>query len=48
MKIIYRISDTGYNKVKPDYINNEKTTGGLYNNCSNISFGQLKNINEVE
>ena len=24
MKIIYRISDTGYNKVKPDYINNEK------------------------
>ncbi len=23
MKVIYRISDTGYNKVKPDYINNE-------------------------
>jgi hypothetical protein len=23
MKIIYRISDTGYSKVKPDYINNE-------------------------
>ena len=23
MKIIYRISDTGYNKVKPTYINNE-------------------------
>jgi hypothetical protein len=23
MKIIYRISDTGYNKVKPEYINNE-------------------------
>lgn len=23
MKIIYRISDTGYNKVKPKYINNE-------------------------
>lgn len=23
MKIIYRVSDTGYNKVKPDYINNE-------------------------
>ena len=23
MKIIYRISDTGYNKIKPDYINNE-------------------------
>jgi hypothetical protein len=24
MKIIYRISDTGYNKIKPDYIDNEK------------------------
>jgi hypothetical protein len=24
MKVIYRISDNGYNKVKPDYINNEK------------------------
>jgi hypothetical protein len=24
MKIIYRISDAGYNKIKPDYINNEK------------------------
>jgi hypothetical protein len=23
MKIIYRISDTGYNKIKPSYINNE-------------------------
>lgn len=23
MKIIYRISDTGYKKIKPDYINNE-------------------------
>ena len=24
MRIIYRISDAGYNKVKPDYIDNEK------------------------
>jgi hypothetical protein len=24
MKIIYRISDAGYNKIKPDYINNER------------------------
>ena len=24
MKVIYRISDAGYNKVKPDYIDNEK------------------------
>jgi hypothetical protein len=23
MRIIYRISDSGYNKIKPDYINNE-------------------------
>lgn len=23
MKIIYRISDAGYNKIKPGYINNE-------------------------
>ena len=27
MKIIYRISDTGYNKVKPYYINNETCLG---------------------
>jgi hypothetical protein len=24
MKIIYRISDTGYNKIKPNYIGNEQ------------------------
>lgn len=24
MKIIYRISDTGYNKIKPDYVGNEQ------------------------
>ena len=24
MKIIYRVSDTGYNKVKPKYIDNQK------------------------
>jgi len=24
MNIIYRIPDAGYNKVKPDYINNER------------------------
>lgn len=24
MKIVYRISDAGYNKIKPDYISNEK------------------------
>jgi hypothetical protein len=31
MKIIYRISDAGYNKVKPDYIDNERC---LKNFCS--------------
>jgi hypothetical protein len=31
MKIIYRISDAGYNKIKPDYINNQKC---LQNFCN--------------
>ena len=31
MKIIYRISDVGYNKVKPDYINNENCLRNFYN-----------------
>ena len=30
MKIIYRIADTGYNKVKPNYINNEKCLSNFY------------------
>jgi hypothetical protein len=34
MKIIYRISDTGYNKVKPNYIDNEKC---LSNFCKAFS-----------
>ncbi len=37
MKIFYRISDIGYNKVKPDYINNEKClknfTSVFVDNC---------------
>jgi len=37
MKIIYRISDTGYNKVKPSYINNE--------NCLNNA---VKIFNDAE
>ena len=37
MKIIYRISDTGYNKVKPDYINNENC---LKNFC-NVFFDYI-------
>ena len=31
MKIIYRISDAGYNKVKPDYIDNEKCLANAVN-----------------
>ena len=31
MKIIYRISDAGYNKIKPDYINNEKCLANAVN-----------------
>lgn len=31
MKIIYRISDAGYNKVKPDCINNENCLKNFYN-----------------
>lgn len=35
MKLIYRISDIGYNKVKPDYINNE----ACLKNASNVFIG---------
>ena len=31
MKIIYRISDAGYKKIKPDYINNENCLKNFYN-----------------
>jgi hypothetical protein len=40
MKIIYRISDAGYNKVKPDYINNENC---LRNFCS-VFFDHINDI----
>jgi hypothetical protein len=40
MKIIYRISDNGYNKVKPDYINNENC---LKNFCK-VFHNQLDDI----
>jgi len=40
MKIIYRISDAGYNKVKPDYINNETC---LKNFC-NVFFNHIHDI----
>ncbi len=36
MKVIYRISDSGYNKVKPDYINNEACLANavkVFNDC---------------
>lgn len=35
MKIIYRISDAGYNKVKPDYVNNETCLKNFVNVFSN-------------
>jgi len=40
MKIIYRISDAGYSKVKPDYINNENC---LKNFC-NVFFDYIYDI----
>lgn len=43
MKIIYRISDAGYNKIKPDYIDNEKC---LKNFC-NVFFDYIHNIHII-
>jgi hypothetical protein len=43
MKIIYRISDIGYSKIKPDYINNENC---LRNFC-NIFFEHISDINII-
>ena len=43
MKIIYRISDSGYNKVKPDYINNEAC---LKNFC-NMFFDHIYDIHII-
>jgi len=43
MKIIYRISDSGYNKVKPDYINNEKC---LQNFC-NVFYDHIYDIHII-
>jgi len=43
MKIIYRISDAGYNKVKPDYINNETC---LKNFC-NVFFDYIYDIHII-
>jgi hypothetical protein len=43
MKIIYRISDKGYNKLKPNYINNESC---LKNFCS-VFFNYKDNIHII-
>jgi hypothetical protein len=43
MKIIYRISDAGYNKVKPDYIDNEKC---LKNFC-NVFYDHIYDIHII-
>jgi len=53
MKIIYRISDAGYNKIKPDYINNEKCLRNfvsifrnniniIADNCSETTIDMIK------
>lgn len=43
MKIIYRISDAGYSKVKPEYVSNENC---LKNFC-NIFFDYIHDINII-
>ena len=43
LKIIYRISDTGYKKEKPDYINNESC---LRNFC-NIFYEYINDIHVI-
>ncbi len=43
MKIIYRISDAGYNKIKPTYINNESC---LKNFC-NVFFDHIYDIHVI-
>jgi len=43
MKIIYRISDAGYNKIKPEYINNELC---LKNFC-NVFFDHIYDIHII-
>ena len=43
MKIIYRISDIGYNKVKPYYINNEN----CLNNFCKIFIEEIHNIHII-
>jgi hypothetical protein len=43
MKIIYRISDAGYNKIKPSYINNENC---LKNFC-NVFSNYINNIHII-
>jgi hypothetical protein len=40
MKIIYRISDAGYNKIKPAYINNE----GCLKNFCNVFYDYIYDI----
>jgi len=43
MKVIYRISDAGYNKIKPEYINNESC---LKNFC-NVFFDHIYDIHII-
>ena len=43
LKIIYRLSDTGYNKVKPDYVTNENC---LRNFC-NVFYDHIYDIHVI-
>ena len=43
MKILYRISDAGYNKIKPNYIDNEKC---LQNFC-NVFYNHIHDIHII-
>lgn len=38
LKLIYRISDTGYNKIKPEYINNENCLKNAYFTFNNAEW----------
>ena len=48
MKVIYRTSDAGYNKVKPDYIDNEKCLENFRNRFKNPDIIIADNVKEED
>jgi hypothetical protein len=48
MKIIYRISDAGYNKVKPDYINNELCLKNAVNIFTDVDWSIIADNTSAE